>query len=170
MKTYAYILSCLLILVLGTPCEYPVVNVPREARQSNWGGGSCVHATMVSLFRWQGRNQMADYWRRSYSGGENLRGLVAKFEKHGVRYAYTSTADVSFLEWSCRTRRGCGVVVLGGSHMIALVHLDNRWAALLDNNSISTFIWVPREQFLAEWRASGGWAITPVYSPAAPLP
>ena len=50
------------------------------------------------------------------------------------------------------------------------VHLDSKWAAILDNNDVSKFIWVPRETLIAEWRASYGWAVVPVYTPAAPLP
>jgi hypothetical protein len=56
--------------------------------------------------------------------------------------------------------------------METLVHLDATSAGLIDNNSPAKFRWIPREQFLAEWREgpNGGWAITPVYTPAAPLP
>ncbi len=54
--------------------------------------------------------------------------------------------------------------------MVTLVHLDDKWAAILDNNNVSTFIWVPRTALIAEWKASYGWAVTPVYTPAAPLP
>ena len=54
--------------------------------------------------------------------------------------------------------------------MVALVGLDATSAYLLDNNDVSKFIVVPRERLLADWRASTGWAVTPVYTPAAPLP
>ena len=91
-------------------------------------------------------------------------------DANGIRYAYVTNGDVNFLEWACSTRRGCGIIVRGGVHMVALVHLDSEWACLLDNNSVSKFIWVPRETLIAEWKASYGWAVTPVYTPAAPLP
>jgi len=154
--------------------ERPVVNVPLALRQSNWRGfqgqGSCVHATMISLFRWQYRLKTADYWRRAYGDGEYPEDLAAKFNKEGIRYAYVTNGDVRFLEWACRTRRGCGITVMGGAHMVALVHLDDKWAAILDNNNVERFIWVPRETLIAEWKASYGWAVTPIYTPAAPLP
>lgn len=162
---------------LGTAApkkERPTVNIPTALRQSNWRGpqgqGSCVHATMISLFRWQYRLKTADYWRRSYGDGEWPEDLAAKFNKEGTRYAYVTNGDVKFLEWACRTRRGCGITVMGGAHMVALVHLDDKWAAILDNNNVGQFIWVPRETLIAEWKASYGWAVTPVYTPAAPLP
>lgn len=154
--------------------ERPTVNVPVALRQSNWigsqGEGSCVHATMISLLRWQGRLNKADRWRQTYGNGEWPDDLAAKCDGEKVRFAYTTDGDVKFLEWACRTRRGCGITVMGGAHMVALVHLDAQWAAILDNNSVSKFRWVPRATLIAEWKASHGWAVTPIYTPAAPLP
>lgn len=156
-----------------TPAEYPVVNLPRSLRQQNWLGslneGSCVHASMIMLFRWQGENEMADFWRRNHGNGEYATRLASKLDKAGVRFAYTTDGDVDFLDQACQTRRGCGVVVMGGRHMVCLVHLDEHRAGLLDNNDINRIIWVPRSQFIKEWKYSGGWAVTPVYSPAPPL-
>lgn len=154
--------------------ERPLVNIPMALRQRNWIGsqreGSCVHATMISLMRWQGRIHLANKWKRTYANGEWPDGLASKFDREGVRYAYTDKGDVNFLEWASRTRRGCGITVMGGAHMVALVHLDDKWACLLDNNFISKYKWVPREAMIAEWKASHGWAVTPVYTPAAPKP
>jgi hypothetical protein len=154
--------------------ERPVVNIPLALRQENWIGsqreGSCVHATMISLMRWQGRYNLANYWRKTYDSGEWLDDLAVKFDREKVRYAYTEKGDVKFLEWACGTRRGCGITVQGGSHMVALVHLDSKWACLLDNNNVSKYKWVPREALIAEWKASYGWAVAPIYTPAAPLP
>lgn len=174
----------LLIVCLGCndrrrPCsdvvaERPTVNVPLVLRQSNWRGnqgeGSCVHAAMMSLLRWQGRYNTANDWGRKYGNGEWPEGLQGKFDRNGIRYAYVTNGDVGFLEWACSTRRGCGITVDGGEHMVALVHLDSKWAALLDNNNVNSFIWVPRETLIAEWKASYGWAVVPIYTPAAPLP
>ncbi len=154
--------------------ERPVVNIPLALRQENWVGnqreGSCVHASMISLMRWQGRYNLANYWRKTYGNGCWPADLAARFDKEKVRYAYTDKGDVKFIEWACRTRRGCGITVMGGAHMVALVHLDSKWACLLDNNNVSKYKWVPREMLIAEWKASYGWAVTPIYTPAAPLP
>ena len=154
--------------------ERPIVNVPMALRQENWVGdqreGSCVHATMISLFRWQGRYNIANKWRQTYANGEWPIGLASKFDREGVRYAYTDKGDVAFLEWAISTRRGCGITIMGGAHMVALVHLDANWACLLDNNNVSKYKWVPRRTLIAEWKASHGWAVVPIYTPAAPLP
>jgi hypothetical protein len=154
--------------------EYPTVNLPRGLRQQNWvgdrGEGSCVHASMVMLFRWQGFPAMADWWRANNANGEWAEDLAQRFNNANVRFAQTTTADVNFLQWACDTRRGAGVTVMGGRLMVCLVHLDETWAGILDNNDIDNIHWVPRETFLAEWRASHGWAVTPIYWPAPPLP
>lgn len=170
-------LLCAAVLCVAAVCqagERPVVNVPPAMRQANWlgrfGQGSCVHAANISLFRWDGREATAAMWIGKYGDGEMPSSFAAKLEAEGIRYAYVTNGDVSFLEWACRTRRGCGITVRGGVHMVALVHLDSQWAAILDNNSVGEFIWVPRKALIAEWKASYGWAVTPVYTPAAPLP
>lgn len=155
--------------------EYPVVNLPLALRQSNWRGsrgeGSCVHASMISLLRWQGRYEMADYWRDHYGNGEYADRFAERLDREGIRFAYTAQEnDVSFLEWACSTRRGCNVTVRGGAHMVTLVHFDSENAGILDNNDIVTFKWLTREEFLDDWFSSGSWAVTPVYSPAPPLP
>ncbi|HUY88905.1 MAG TPA: hypothetical protein VMV10_09240 [Pirellulales bacterium] len=148
--------------------ETPVVNLPLHARCRNYAGGSCVIASTVSLFRWQGRDDLADLFRRAYSGGQSASSLHAKLEARGVRYAYTTSGDAAFLDWACRTRRGAGVTFFA-NHFICLVHLDAERAILLDNNRIGQYLALPRDEFLRRWRGYGGWATTPVYSPAAPL-
>src|SRR5689334_6705611 len=77
--------AILLIFALAMPAwavEYPTVNVPPSLRQSNWlgsqGEGSCVHATMVSLFNWQGRPQLAAWWKAHNGDGEWAEDLAAK--------------------------------------------------------------------------------------------
>src|SRR3972149_5937150 len=104
--------------------ECPVVNIPLALRQKNWTGnqreGSCVHAAMISLMRWQGRNNLVNYFRPTNGNGAWPDDLAAKFDREKVRYAYTENGDVKFIEWACRTRRGCGITIMGGSHMVAL--------------------------------------------------
>ncbi len=179
------IISCVLLFAL-TGCteiefvrpvivkERPTVNIPRGDRQANWRGrqreGSCTWASAVSLLRWQGRNAMADWVRANYGDGQWPEQWSKLADRAGIRYAMTTEGDVKFLEWACRTRRGCNITVMGGVHMVTLVHFDDKWAAILDNNSIDEFKWVPRDALIAEWHASNGWAVTPVYTPMPPLP
>ena len=102
--------GCDVVVHLGEPdmgrtpavkTEYPTVNLPISLRQSNWLGskneGSCVHATMISLLRWQNRPGTADYWRQHYGNGEWPEDLAKKFDHEGVRYAYVTNGDPAFL-------------------------------------------------------------------------
>lgn len=150
------------------------IEIPRERRQKNWigdrGQGSCVHAAMVHLFHWQGRHDLARSWAARYANGETADGLAAKLDNAGVPFAETRAGEEAFLEWALRTRRGAAVVVQNGAHMVNLVGLDFREAHLLDSNFPERIERRPRDDFLREWRQSGGWAVTPVGTPAAPQP
>ena len=155
--------------------ERPTMNLEQVFREKNWlgpqGEGSCVHASVVHLLRHLNQFDKADYWRRTYSDGEWATNLAVKLDAEGFRFAYTSQEnDVAFLEWALSTRRGCGVTVKGGVHMVNLVHLDSEVAGLLDNNTPEEIKWIPRETFLSEWENSNSWAIALVYPPAPHLP
>ncbi len=161
------------------PIARPVVNVPRALRESNWLGpqreGSCVHAAIVNLLRAQRMFARADWWRSHNGDGEWDERLASKLDAAGIKYTYTSEhGNVGFLEWACDpihgTRRGCGVTVEGGRHMVCLMHLDDKWAGILDSNSTDAIIWVPRETFIAEWLNSNSWAVAIVGTPAPPRP
>jgi hypothetical protein len=156
--------------------ESVVLDLPPELRQKNWGGGSCVHASNVTLLRWQGQHELADWWRREYSGGEYADRLTKRLESAGLRYAYTREGDAAFLEWCCRTRRGAGVFYKP-AHSINLVGLDDQYAYLLDNNAThyperhGHYERVRRDVFLGNWRSRyGGFAWTLVYNPPPPIP
>jgi hypothetical protein len=181
MRRIATLILASLLLVSVGRCEVPTVNLPLDLRQANWvgesGEGSCVHAAIVNLLRWQQEYAEADHWHDTYANGEYADdswnygdNLARKFNSEGVPYAYTVEGDVKFLEWAISTRRGAGITVKGGRHMVVLVYLDNEKAGLLDSNDVSHVIYVDRDRLIAEWQNSHGWAVTTLYSPAPPLP
>ena len=167
----ALILALLCGQVLAT--EYPTVNVPQSLRQSNWlgsqGEGSCVHASFISLLRWQQRYNTADWWRKTHGNGEWPTSMNQQLDAAKIRYAVTTDGDVAFLEWAMKTRRGA-VITWSPAHAVTLVHLDAKRAGILNNNSVNKIIWQDRDAFIREWRSRGGWAFTPIYTPAPPLP
>lgn len=147
-----------------------LADIPPEWRQSNWGTGSCVHATTVSLLRWQGLYDIADEWRRTYSGGEATaqEPHTAKMEHFGLKYVVTVDGDDEMLEWAVATRRGAGVTYPRG-HCVALVGkevqipTDSSYgsnpkicAVIIDNNHIQHRDYVPWHAFLDGWRNAGG--------------
>jgi hypothetical protein len=161
--------------------EVPTVNVPRKLRQGNWlrrgtrADGSCCHASLISLLRWQGQYTLADRWRRTHSGGETSWTMAEHLDDAGIPYAWCQTGDEAFLEWAVRTRRGACIQYKDSPssscyHMVNVVHLTDKWVGLLDNNDVRRFKWMDRSSFMRNWKASMGWAFTPVFSPAAPLP
>jgi hypothetical protein len=149
----------------------PPVDLPYELRMKNYSGGSCVHASTEMIMRWQGMEDLAAWWRETYHGGESSGGLINKCEKAGLRFAYTTEGDVGFLDWCSRTKRGA-TIFYKPSHSICFFGWteDGRQAILLDNNHIKEHEYVDRETFISKWKGFGGFALTPVYSPAPPRP
>lgn len=151
-----------------------VMELPLELRQPNWGGGSCVHASNVMILRHQGLYEMADWWRKNYSGGEYDTRLAQRLDAAGLRYAYAHN-DEKFLMWCIRTRRGAGIFYKP-NHSIACVGMDDTYVYLLDNNDVNYpereghYERVPREEFFRKWKGYGGFAWTLVYSPLPPEP
>jgi len=154
--------------------ERPTINIPMAARQKNWvdwaNSGSCVHASMVMILRWQGQNDLAAFWRAKYAGGEWNHTFEEKLRENKIPFASTFRKnDVAFLEWAIRTRRGAIVTVMDGKHMVCLVELTDTQAGILDNNAPETIKWVPRDQFLATWFTSNSWSCTPMFTPPPPI-
>lgn len=149
--------------------EIPTMNLPISLQERNYAGGSCVHASTEMCLRWQGLHEVAAWWRDAYSGGESFNGLTSKLDASGLKWAGTADGDVSYLDWACRTRRGA-VIFYKPNHSICLVHFDEQWAGVLDNNNIGHIEYIDRDTFIRNWRGFGGVAVTPVYTPTAPLP
>ena len=94
------------------PSPYKVaapVDLPREFRQSNYAGGSCMHAALIPLLRWQDRPTDADWWRRNEYGAAGVWDLARIAERRGLKYAYTTDGNANFLDWCSRTRRGAAI-------------------------------------------------------------
>lgn len=146
-----------------------MADLPPAMRTSNWGGGSCVHASTYHLLMWQGYPDLAKWWKETYSGGEYSTRLHERLEAANLKYAYTVDGDVSFLDWALSTRRGAGITYWP-NHAVNLVSFDTDTAGILDNNRKDNIINVPRNEFVPNWQGYGGWAWTLVYVPPPPLP
>ena len=58
------------------------------------------------------------------------------------------------------------------AHMVCLVHFDDRWACLLDNNGVgeNQLLWMTPSDFVRRWRGGGaGWAVV-FLAPPPPWP
>jgi hypothetical protein len=150
--------------------ELPVCNTPRELRQVNYKGGSCVHASSSSSFNWDHEYELGKYWHETYSGGESYNGLTSKLRKNNILFYSTANGDVSVLERASAERR-MAVIFYFPSHSINCVGIDKNYAYLLDNNRVNEWIVVPRATFERNWRGYGGVAVVPqVGVPLPPIP
>lgn len=145
-----------------------------DQRIENYGRGSCVHASLEMLLRWQGKDELANYWRQNYEGGEYHDGLIEKLENEHIPYMTTYMEyDVEFIETACASGRGCMVTTTyrnPGDHMIICVHIDENYVYTLDNNDIQVIYSWNRDEFLEIWKNSGSWATTPLFNPPPPKP
>ena len=141
------------------------------AREVNWTGrrgqGSCMHASLWHLFHFQGRPDLAAFWRRHHGDGETFGTLAAKLDVAKIDYALCERPDEKFLEWAARTRRGA-VVSIAPAHAVAFCGLDRQNAFILDPNAPGHIQRLPRAEFFDAWKSQGGYALTPLAGP--PLP
>lgn len=164
---------------LPTPApEMPVCNLPLELRQSNWAGklgqGSCVYASLINHVRWLNMPEFADDIRRTRGDGEYANRLMQWLDGRDLSYKYTEKADPRFLDWCSAERAGC-ILWWKPSHCCTFVGWvkdrdGNQLAAVLDNNYVSKFEYIPREQFIRLWAGYGGFGLTIIDDPAISLP
>ena len=126
--------------------------------------GSCVHACLVTLFRYQDRDDWAVYWRANYSGGMRNAWLVKYLEENEIPYRNTfQEKDVKFLERTMSEQLGTLATTSidnPADHMLLLVHLGPCEAAIIDTRTSNAIVWVDREKFLETWFRSDSWATT----------
>lgn len=151
----------------------PPVDLPAVLRQANYGGGSCMHAALISVLRWQGYTELAERWRRSHGGAAGVWDLARLADRHQLDYAWTTSGDARFLEWCSETRRGAAIhfkPVHACAFFGYVVRNGVRYAVVCDNNDPDTLEYVEAERFLTQWRSYGGLALTVVGTPANPRP
>jgi len=160
--------------------EVPVASLPDSLRPVNWtdarGSGSCVNASSMFNFRWTNQPDLANWWRKTYAGGETETSIRRAHDQARVPYYYTRSADRSFLEWATATRRSA-LIWYYPSHCINFVgyHRDPArptdptvYAWLCDNNRPARFIKIPEPEFGRKWLSYGGFGLTPAAPPVPP--
>lgn len=171
-----------------------LIDLPSRFHVKNKGGsdgaGLCVYASARHSGLWHDEPvfQGLFEWMRSYPGGsypEKFDRSVEQFcqQKSLPKPAYlnTVTGDLALLRKACQAGYFPGVTYAfsptgryGGriSHMVSLVHLDDRWAAILDNNFPGSIEWMPVADFKRSWTGGGesGWALIPLRPGPPPVP
>jgi len=158
--------------------EAPVVNPPLSIRQQNWrhptnGEGSCVHASLTSMLRWQNQFELAKAWRQKYiGGGEWSDELRRRLDAEGIPYAYTERANLQLLDDAHASRRGA-LLWWKPSHCCTFCGWVNgsdgkQYAVILDNNSPTNYEFYERSYFHRLWAGYGGFALSTLFDPPSP--
>jgi hypothetical protein len=154
------------------PAPIPLVGfheIPPEFRYSNWGGGSCVHASICTVLELQGRHDWAAWWRQKYRGGEHADGLARKMEAAGFDWAMTRSRTQAGMDWvrkTCVLGLYCAVNIPNG-HMVTCNGFDDQFVYTIDNNNVRQQQKRTHAQFLRSWT---GWAATVVFEGTPPSP
>lgn len=163
--------------------------------QKNTGGsdgaGLCVFASMRHTGLWQGNPVFADLfnWMRNHPGGSyptKTDAMIARYCKEkGVekpRYLQVEGGDLEVLKHACASGRMPGVTYsfsptgrYGGSrisHMVSLVHADDKHFVVLDNNypgregKEEVYEWLTPQEFAKSY--APGWAVILLDPPGPP--
>lgn len=172
-------------------------DLPAEQHQRNTGGsdgaGLCVFASMRHSGRWQNDplfTELFDWMRRHPGGGypEKVTAMLGQCAKEKgfvvPQYLQVESNDLEILKTACRTGRMPGVTYgrsptgrYGGqsiSHMVSLVHADDRWFVVLDNNypGGDQYEWMTPEEFRRAYAATSGkgWCVVLLTPPPPPPP
>jgi hypothetical protein len=163
------------------------INFPVHLRQKNTGGrdgaGLCVFTSIEHSARWQLETSLVDFqaaMRKEDGGGwpDKVDQMIGKYAD-GVDYAQYEGRDPIILKACLASGRMPGVTYSGQdphyrgwiAHMVNLVHFDDKWACILDNNFIgeNELVWMRPNEFLERWRGQGsGWAVILLRQPPNP--
>lgn len=169
------------------------VDLPDEQHLRNTGGsdglGLCVFTSIDHAARYQNVPALIgfrDYMTKHPGGGwpekvdQYIPKMAASKGYPTPDYVQHTGGDVEFLKLALKTGRyvcvtydGRDGVFYNGyiSHMVNLVHLSDKWAAIHDNNYPGKYLWMTPDQFLSRWRGGGGgWALALLASPPPPIP
>ena len=165
------------------------------AHQKNTGGsdgaGLCVFASMRHSGLWQGNEVFADLFNfmKKHPGGsypQKTDQMIAKYcqetGKPKPRYLQVEGGDLEVLKRACASGRMPGVTYsvsptgrYGGSrisHMVSLVHADDRHFVVLDNNypgregKEDIYEWLTPQEFARSY--APGWAVILLDPPGPP--
>ena len=153
------------------------------------GSGLCVFTSIDMAARWQNEQDLIgfrDFMTKFPGGGWPAK--VDKFIKQkapNVEYIQNTTGDETLLDLALAKTGRMVCITYGYSpryvdkwnpsgeidHMVNLVHLDDKWGVILDNNFPDNYEWMPRAELLRRWRMrGGGWLVVLTAPPPPPNP
>lgn len=171
-------------------CDLPASQHMKNVGGSD-GAGLCVFTSIAHSARWQNVRVLEDFrdWMRRYPGGgypEKVKAKITQIcRERGVpepEYIQVQGEDLEILKIACKSGRMPSVTYCfsptgrygGGkiAHMVSLVHADENWFCILDNNypGVDKYEWLTPAEFRRTYTCgSGGWAVI-LLSPGPPPP
>ena len=163
------------------------IDLPVDQHVKNFGApsdgkGLCVFASMTMDARWHHVRELSDVIHEIKDGGGWPEKVDEVFKKYApdLKYVQYEGTDPAILDKALAEGRAACVTYGYGErysmqtiyHMVLLVHMDTKWAVVLDNNFPGTYEWMARDEFLKRWvHPSGkGWAYAMIAPPPPPVP
>lgn len=139
--------------------------IPEQDRHHNYGGGSCVYASLSNTLEAYGMSEAADHMRQTFSGGADYSDVQRAMDYYGYRYVMTTTGDTRVLDFADRTGR-CAEIFFKSAHACAFLGYDSqRRAVVLDPNHPHELEFWNKDTFVAKWRSHGGHATVILETP-----
>lgn len=154
------------------------IGAPRD------GKGLCVFASLTMCSRWHNIRPLFDVMHKIPYGGGWPQKVEETFKKFAPQYLgslvqYEGTDPAIMIKALSEGRMVC--LTYGYSeryrmqtiyHMVCLVHLDDQWAVVLDNNHPGTYEWMKPAELYRRWaHPSGqGWCLFLLEPPPPPIP
>lgn len=163
------------------------VDLPVDLHVKNFGApkdglGLCVFASLQMAAQWEGTEALYDLMHKVPNGG----GWPDKVDHYlkllapDLPYVQYEGVDPSILDRAIAMGRPPCVTYGFGefyqnqtiAHMVLLAHLDDKLAAIIDNNDPDHWTWMTRDEFLKRWvHPSGkGWCVVLLDPPPPPTP
>lgn len=171
-------------------CDLPVEQRIKNIGSRADGAGMCVMSSCEMSARWANLEVLRGLrdWCARQPGGAYPAKVDRQFKEFcaakGIAlqpYLQYEGKDPALLREALRTGRMPCVTYNGhdphyaGSiaHMVNLIHLDEHWAVILDNNFTgqNELVWLTPDDFRRRWLGNGGgWAVILLAPPPPPVP
>jgi hypothetical protein len=178
----------------GTELHCDLPGAYHRRNTSSWGLGNCVYTSIGHSAEWHNVPALREFAKwiiaKGIPGGghpQKVDELIPKIAAdRGLPtpdYINVTSSDLELLKRACQAGYLVAVTYsksptgrYGGSrisHMVSLVHADDRHFVILDNNypGVDAYEWVTPEEFTKTCQLGGNyWAVILLRSPPPPVP
>lgn len=163
------------------------IDLPLDLHVKNIGApkdglGLCVFASLQMAAQWEGTEALFDLIHKVPNGG----GWPEKVDHYlkllapDLPYVQYEGTNPAILDRAIAMGRPVCVTYGYGefyrnetiAHMVLLAHLDDKLAAVIDNNDPGKWTWMTRDEFLKRWKHPNGkgWCVVLLDPPPPPVP